>query len=409
MPEYFYTAKNLKGQEEKGTLLTKDIQTLSKKLQERGYFLVEASELTESQKEEKEIKLSFFDKFSKVPITEKIFFSRNLAVMISSGISFSKAILILSKQVKNKKFKYALNEISKKIIRGGTFSQSLADFKDIFPPFYSETIKIGEETGNLEGVLNNLADQMEREYTLLSDVKSAMIYPLIILSTLIGIGIFMIFFIVPKMQIAFSELNVPLPFTTKLILNGTMFAVSHWKIFLIFIIILFFIFYFLFKSQSGKKARDLFLLKLPIFSSISKETNIAVALRMLSTLLGSGVAILRSLEIISEAMGNIYYKEVFKEAIKDVQKGGKLSKAIKNYENLFYPLVSQMMEVGEESGEMPSILAKLADFYEVEVTRKTKRLSSIIEPALILIIGAAVGFFAISMLQPMFSILKGIK
>ena len=413
MPEYFYRIKNLKGEEKTGTLITKDVQSLSKIFQEEGYFLIDAFEVTSDEKEKKEEKsegkLNFFDRLSKVSITEKIFFSRNLAVMISSGISFAKAILILKSQVKNKKFKFALSKIAEKINKGEKFSEALKEFEDIFPPFYYETIKVGEETGNLEAVLNNLAAQMERQYNLISDVKSAMMYPLIILLTLIGIGFFMIFFTVPKMKAAFAALNTPLPLTTRMILDGADFLTKNWYFSLILFLIIFILFFFVFKSKRGKKIRDKLSISMPIWSKISKQTNIAVSLRMLSSLLSSGVPILRSLEIVSGAIENSYYQKVFEKAQEVVKKGGQLSTVIKEHEDLFPPIVTQMVEVGQESGETPVILSKLADFYEVEVERQTKRLSSIIEPLLILIVGGIVGFFAVSMLQPMFSIMKGFQ
>jgi len=409
MPEFFYRAKNLEDKEERGTLITKDVQSLSKILQEKGYFLIEAFE-TEAEKLEKkpEEKLNFFDTLFKVPLTEKIFFSRNLAVMLASGISFSKALFILKDQVQNKKFKFAISQIAERVNKGESFSQALKDYNDIFPPFYYETIKVGEETGNIETILNNLADQMEREYNLLSDVKSAMMYPLIILLTLIGIGIFMVVFTIPKLKVAFENLNVQLPLTTKIILEGADLLFKKWYLVFIFLAILTVPIYFIFKSQKGKKIKDKIAISIPVWSKISKQTNVSVTLRMLSSLLNSGVPIVRSLEIVSGAIGNIYYKNVFDEAKEVIQKGGNLAQVFKEHEDLFYPIVTQMVEVGQESGETPSILSKLADFYEIEVERQTKRLSSIIEPILILIVGGIVGFFAISMLQPMFSIMRGI-
>ena len=409
MPEFFYRAKNLEGKEERGALITKDVQSLSKILQEKGYFLIEAFE-TEAEKLEKkpEEKLNFFDTLFKVPLTEKIFFSRNLAVMLASGISFSKALFILKDQVQNKKFKFAISQIAERVNKGESFSQALKDYNDIFPPFYYETIKVGEETGNIETILNNLADQMEREYNLLSDVKSAMMYPLIILLTLIGIGIFMVVFTIPKLKVAFENLNVQLPLTTKIILEGADLLFKKWYLIFIFLAILTVPIYFIFKSQKGKKIKDKIAISIPVWSKISKQTNVSVTLRMLSSLLNSGVPIVRSLEIVSGAIGNIYYKNVFDEAKEVIQKGGNLAQVFKEHEDLFYPIVTQMVEVGQESGETPSILSKLADFYEIEVERQTKRLSSIIEPILILIVGGIVGFFAISMLQPMFSIMRGI-
>jgi len=222
------------------------------------------------------------------------------------------------------------------------------------------------------------------------------------------IGVFMMIFAVPNLKIAFEELNVQLPLTTKMFLSSADFLMKNWIGFgfLIFILILALTSYF--RTRKGQKTKSNLLLKIPVVSKITKETNSSLALMILSSLLKAGVPVVRSLEITSGALSNFYFKESLIDASKVVERGGKISESLKPYKNLYSPMVLEMMEIGEETGETSEILKGLADFYEEEVTNSLDKLSSTIEPILILGIGAIVGFFAISMLQPIFNISKGL-
>jgi len=407
MPIYFYKAKNIEGEEEAGVLEAKNPSELAKILRKKKYFLTYAKE----DKEEKKtfsFNLDFFNKFFSVPLTEKLFFTKNLRVMIRTGVSLPRAFKILSNQAKNSKFKQTLNIISEKISKGKSLSESLGSFPKIFPDLYRETLRAGEETGSLEESLKILDNQMQREHDLKSKIKTAMAYPMIVLGMTILIGIFMMIFAVPNLKVAFEELNVQLPLSTKMFLSSADFLMKNWLgfILVLFILISFLIFYL--RTEKGKKSKSNLLLKIPVISKINKEANSSLALMILSSLLKAGVPVVRALEITSGALSNFYFKESLINASKIVEKGGKISESLKPYKNLYSPMVLEMMEIGEETGETSEILRGLADFYEEEVTNSLDRLSSTIEPILILIIGGIVGFFAISMLQPIFNISKGL-
>lgn len=409
MPTYFYKAKNLKGEEKSGVLVAEDPRHLSQLLRKEGYFLIS---LKESEKEKKSkfgfSKLSFFQNLIGVSLTEKLFFTRNLEVMIRTGVPLPRAFEILASQTKSEKFKKALLQISQSIIKGKSLSEALGAFEEIFPSLYQETLKVGEETGKVEDALRILATQMEREHNLKSRVKTAMVYPTIVLCMTLVIGIFMMVFAIPKLKAAFEELNVELPFTTRLVLNSADFLTKNWPLALLMGGGLIFIGFSVLKSKKGGKFKSKITLKIPILSKIVRETNSALALRTLSSLLAAGVPIVRGLKVASGALTNFYFKKSFLEAAKVVEKGGRLSQALKPYQDLYSPMVLQMMEVGEETGETSRVLEELADFYEEEVSNALQKLSSIIEPILIMIIGGIVGFFAVSMFQPMFSIMQGL-
>lgn len=405
MPRYNFVAQSFKGEKKTGTLEVKNERELAQTLRQEGYVLLSA-DLEESEKKKLRISLSLFQRVS---LTEKMMFTRNLQIMVTAGISLPRAIRTLTKQIKSKRFCQVLLEIAEEITKGKSFSESLVNFPDVFPELFQNMIRVGEESGTLEEVLKVLTRQMEREHDLKSKIQGAMIYPAVILCAMLGIGFLMLVMVIPKLAETFEEMEIELPLTTKLVIGMGTFLAQKWFLFFLIIVILVFILRLILKTTKGKKFLDTLTLKIPIISPIIKKTNSAYTTRTLSSLITSGVPIVRSLEIISGTLGNFYFRQAITESIEKVKKGQKLSEALKPYQVLYSPLVIQMMEVGEETGETSDVLAKLADFFEEEVTNTTKNLSAIIEPVLMLLIGGAVGFFAISMVQPIYSMLGAIK
>lgn len=403
MPEYFYTAKSFKGEAKSGILSAKDKSELARILHQEGYFLISASlEETKIKKRKLSLSIPFL---GGVSLAEKMFFTRNLEVMVGAGISLPRAIIVLNSQSKSKKFKTALLDISEEITRGKNFSDSLKKYPNIFSELFQNMVKVGEETGTLEEALKTLTQQMEKEHELRSKIKGAMIYPAVIICAMIGIGILMLIMVVPNLAKTFEELNIELPLTTKLVISLGTFLAQKWFFAILIVIAFFFLLRLILKTKTGKRAIDKLVLKIPIISSIVKKTNSAYTARSLGSLFSSGVPIARALEVVSRALGNIYFQEAISDAAEKVRKGIKLSEALRPYENIYPTIVIQMIEVGEETGETSDILKRLADFFEEEVSNSTKNLSAVIEPVLMLIIGGAVGFFAISMIQPIYSIM----
>ena len=406
MPKYFYTAKSFHGEDKTGTLEAKDEHELVKTLHQQGLILISANLEGERKKRKFEISLPFFKGIS---LSEKVFFTRNLQVMISAGISLPRALTILATQTRNKNFKKALLNILDEITKGKGFAESLQRHPQIFSELFVSMIKVGEESGTLEDVLKNLTLQLERENDLRSKIMGAMMYPAVIICAMIGIGILMLIMVVPKLAETFLELGVDLPPTTKFVIFLGNFLAKDWFLLPFIIIALFIFLRQILKTKIGKNFFDKLFLKIPIISPIVKKTNSAQTIRTLSSLITAGVPIVQALGIVSGALGNVYFKGAITKAQEEVRKGGKLSEALKPYQNLYPLVVIQMMEVGEETGQTADILAKLADFYEEEVTAATKNIASLIEPILMLLVGGAVGFFAISMIQPMYSMLGAIQ
>lgn len=405
MANYNYIAKNRQGESQKGVLEAEDEHQLAAMLREEGYVLIKAD-----LAEKKKFKLQFSIPFLiKVSLVNKIMFTRNLRVMVTAGVSLPRALSILSDQTKSKKFKKIILDVRQEIIKGEAFSSALSRHPSVFPEVFVNMIKVGEESGTLEKVLDVLTNQMEKEYEIKSRLRGAMIYPIVIICAMLGIGILMLILVVPKLSKLFDELKIPLPLTTRVVIALGNFLNSFWYLIPFVVILIIFLFRFILQTKTGKLVLDTVVLKTPLISPLIKKTNAANTVRTLSSLVSAGVPIVRSLEIVSGALGNIYYKRAIMEAADQVRKGKKLGDVLKKYDNIYPILVIQMIAVGEETGETSSILEKLADFFEDEVANATKNISSVIEPILMLIIGAAVGFFAISMIQPMYSMLGAIE
>jgi len=409
MPNYFYKAKNVKGKEKSGVLFAESVSDLANSLSKDGYFLISAKKAEKRGLSRAHLKLFGFNslKLFKIPLSEKLFFTRNLEVMIRTGVPLPRAFEILSNQTKNKNFKIILDKISEMITQGKGISECLSKFPNTFSALYVETVKAGEETGKIENSFSILGSQMERTYRLKSQLKSAMMYPIIVLSLGIIIGVLMMIFVVPKILETFKEMNVQLPLSTRMLIASIDIITKHWLLVLIGFFFLIVILFYFAKSKKGVKFKAKIALKIPKISKIIKDTNSALFLRILSSLLAAGVPIVRSLEVTSGALSNFYFRQSLKEASAVVKKGKKLSEALSPYNNLYSSMVIEMLKVGEETGETAQVLNNLSDFYEEEVASSIKKISSIVEPALIAIMGVGVGFFAFAMLKPMLSVMGG--
>lgn len=406
MPSFSYVAKSPKGELKSGIIVAKDKYELSQTLRQEGYILIKAEQEKEFSK--KNFILSFPFMRQKVSLKEKLFFVKNLEIMIKAGVPLTRALKTLSEQTNNEKFKEILNKISEDIARGESFSSALSKHPDVFPELFYNMIKIGEESGTMEEILKNLTSQMEKENELRSKIKGAMMYPAVILTAMLGIGILMMVLVVPTLSQMFKDANVDLPLTTKLIFGMGDFFVNYWIWLILIASGVIIAFRFFLKSDTGKKNLDTISLKLPVISTLVRETNAAYTSRILGSLVASGVPIVNSLEIISRTLGNFYFKGAIAAVAKQVQKGSKFSESLMAYQNLYPIMMIRMIEIGEETGETSGILLKLADFYENEVSEATKNLSTIIEPVLMIVIGIFVALFVISIVQPMYGMMSTI-
>ncbi len=403
---FTYSAKSKTGEIFESILEATDRYALARELRSRGCVPLSITEKNQDF-------LSKFSAlagiFSKVKNAELIIFTKNLSGMIKAGLSLSRALSVLKKQTKNPKLGKILTSMANDIDSGETFSSALSKFPDVFSKLFISMVRAGEESGNLAGALSDIGLNLEKSNSLNKKIKGALIYPGIIMSAMIVIGVLLFAFVVPTLASTFKELGVVLPFSTRLLIFcGNFF--SHNLVFTF--VLLFGIgcgLYFIFRSQMLASYIDFIVLKVPVVNNLTKELNSARTARTISSLLISGVSLTRAIEITQDVVQNTYYKKVLNEARGAIEKGEPFSSAFEANVNLYPIMMSEMIQVGEETGKLSDMLLEIALFYEGEVENKTKNLSTIIEPLLMIVIGAGVGFFAISMISPLYSILGSIN
>jgi type IV pilus assembly protein PilC len=339
---------------------------------------------------------------------EKVTFARNLANMLEAGLSLSRAINVMERQTKNKKLKKTYKGLNAAVNAGKSFHDALEQYPTIFSTLFIAMVKVGEEGGNLADTLKQVANQMEKNYVLKKKIKSAMIYPSVIIVVMIIIGILMMIFVVPSLTKTFTDLKVSLPASTRAIIAVSNFAAHHYFMLLGIVVAVVAAFVGALRTKQGKKVIEFTALHLPVVSTIVKESNSAQTTRTLSSLLSSGVDLLLAVKITGDVLQNGYYKDVMKRSESLVEKGEPLSKLFVAEEKLYPIFVGEMISVGEETGRLASMLTGVASFYEQEVEQRTKDLSTIVEPFLMVVIGVAVGFFAISVIKPIYSIVNNI-
>jgi type IV pilus assembly protein PilC len=403
---FSYKAKTKNGEIIEGVMEATDRFALSRDLKSRGNI---PKSINQKSTNSFNFSIIFGRIFSRVKIEEKIIFTKNLSGMLKAGLSLFRALSVLKKQTKNVFLNKILTSLSDEINAGGTLSSGLLKFPDVFSKLFVSMTRAGEESGNLTGALSEVGMNLEKAHSLTKKVKGALIYPGVILSAMILIGVLMFAFVVPTLANTFKELGVELPVSTKLIITLGNFFSEYLILSLILIIgSAFGIFSFL-RASFMKKYVDFIILKLPIIGSLSKELNTARTTRTMSSLLLAGVSITRAIEITEDVVQNFYYKKVLIKAKESIEKGAPFSQVFAENLNLYPVMMAEMVQVGEETGKLSDMLLQIASFYEEEIENKTKNLSVIIEPVLMIFIGAAVGFFAISMISPLYSVLDNIK
>lgn len=396
----FYRAKTASGEEKIGEQEAPDRFALARELRTEGLTVIYAEPATTRAKK------SFWqvDLFGRVKMKDKIVFASNLSAMVSAGLPLSRALEVMERQTSNKKFKAVIKDLREKINQGETLSNALANHPKVFPEVFVAMVATAEESGKLPEALKNVSEQLSKSYDLRRKIKGAMVYPSVILTVMIIIGILMMIFLVPTLTATFREMNVELPLSTKILIGVSDFMVAH--AILVFVALFVFVASLVsfIRSKTGSFWLDTFSLRLPMVGSLVKQVNSATIMRAISSLISSGVSMIRTIEITERLVQNHHYKAVMREAIEKVQKGVALSAVFEAHQNLFPVFVEEMSAVGEETGKLPDMLLKGAIFYEEEVNQVTKNLSTIIEPALMVLIGIAVGFFAISVIGPMYSL-----
>ncbi|MGH9149859.1 MAG: type II secretion system F family protein [Acidimicrobiales bacterium] len=404
MPDtYAYRVRDRQGKLLEGTIEAESTTLVANKLRQMGYVPIAIDRKDESAFK-KELKLFG----QKVKLKDLAIFSRQFATMINSGLSLLRSLYILADQTENKMLARVLVEVRQDVEKGASLSQALNKHPKVFSRLYVSMVRAGEIGGVLDSVLMRLSATLEKQVELRNKVRSAMTYPVAVLSLCLLIVTAMLLFIVPIFEGLYTDLGGTLPLPTRilLVISKLMKLIVPFSI--VGAVVGTFLFRRWIRTDKGRYAWDSAKLRPPIFGKLVQKTAIARFSRTLAALLRSGVPILESLEIVAETVSNA----VMARAIKDVQmavKGGDSIARPLHQHKIFPPMVVQMIAVGEETGAVDDMLDKIADFYEAEVEATVNALTSLLEPVLIVFLGGAVGGMVVSLYMPMFNIIKLIK
>jgi type IV pilus assembly protein PilC len=402
MSTYVFKAMDLAGVKARGELEADSKQAVSDQLKQRGLIVLEIADKHSSR----EIELPGQ---KRVNASELAVFARQLATMITSGMSILRALYVLEWQTENKFLKETIVAVRKDVEAGLSLSDSLARHPKVFSPLFVAMAQAGEAGGVLEDALMRVADQLEKDASLRRQIKSAMVYPILVIVFAVGVMMALVAFLVPVFEGVFKEFGGELPSITKvsvflshavtgywwlifLLAGGTVVAFVKWK-----------------KSSWGRPQWDHFRLRIPMkIGAIVQQVAVARWSRTLSSLTSAGVPLLLALDITGRTGGNVAVEEAMEGVIASVKRGGTIAAPLAQAP-IFPVMVTHMVGVGEETGALDTMLDKVAEFYEDQVEASVKALTSILEPIMIIVIGGIVGFIVISMYLPLFTVYNNIK
>ncbi|HEX2698978.1 MAG TPA: type II secretion system F family protein [Acidimicrobiales bacterium] len=405
MPEtYTYKVRDKQGKILQGSLDADSTTLVANKLRQMGYVPL-AIDKKASGGMKTEIKLPGA---GKPKLKDIAVFSRQFAVMIDSGLSLLRALYILEDQTENETLAKIIGEVRQDVEKGTSLSQSLARHPKTFNRLFVAMVRSGETGGNLDSVLVQLADTIEKQVELRQKIKSAMTYPVAVLCLVVLILIAMLVFIVPTFKGLYDDLGGTLPLPTRVLLLVSSMMVKLLPIAIMATVGFVWGFKRWIEGEKGRAHWDRFKLKVPVFGKLVRLIALTRFSKTLATLLRSGVPILESLEITADTVGNTVVAKAVKDVQDGVKQGEPIAKRLENHE-VFPPMVVQMLAVGEETGAVDTMLEKVGDFYEREVEATVEALTSLLEPLLIVVLGGTVGGMVVSLYMPMFNIIKLIK
>lgn len=402
MKKFKYSARDTSGKIINGNMEAKDAEAVTDILHDRGLIVVSIKEAFGLDLERlAEINIGG------VPMKEKVIFMRQMSTMVGAGLPLARALEIMVQQTSNPMFKRVLKEVLAAIQSGKTLANSFREQSEVFDPITLNLIEAGEESGNLETILERLATELEESKSLGDKLRSAMIYPIIILVIIVVVMVLMMLVLVPSMASIYSDFGAELPFATRLLMDmSTFFTKFWWAILVVFAVVFIGMKYYL-DTAKGKRNFDKIVLKIPAIGMIVSKMQLSQFTRILALLLGSGLSIIKALELTAQSLKNEMFRDTVMAAKEEVEKGGALAIPIARSE--YFPLlVSSMIAVGEETGEIDSVLVKVSQYYKEEVDVATSNLSSILEPLFLVIMGLAIGFIALAVYMPMFQLSSAI-
>ena len=401
MPNFAYTVRDATGQMIPGTSEAENEDILRKRLTENNFTVVEIKQIKSAQKK--------VGGMGGVKKTDLSIMCRQFSTMIDAGVTLVRCLSVLSAQAVNPRLKAILNDVQSEVEGGSTLSRALEKYPNVFDRLFVGLVNAGEIGGALEESLQRLSQFLEKDVELRRKVKSAMTYPMIIMcfATLVVVGLMT--FVLPKFMTLFKDLGInELPGPTALLDSMSKFMLSKWYWMLGFLIVFMVTVRIFGRTKVGRRLFDRFKLKAPVFGKLNHKVSLARFSRTLSTLLSSGVGILQAMETVSGTVSNDIISDAILEARARIREGDKIGEPLAR-SGLFPPMVVQMITIGEESGSLDPMLAKVADFYEDEVDAALASLTSAIEPVLIVALGFIVGFIVISLFLPLVAVIQNLS
>jgi type IV pilus assembly protein PilC len=401
MATFTYDAVDAMGRSIKGRIEADNEQLVLAKLHEQHFHIVSLNEA------QKGLKISFGSKTQKIKLQALVIFSRQFATMIDAGIPIIKCLDILENQSKDPVLKGVINATRKDVKGGLSLTDAISKHPHVFSKLYINMIRAAEIGGILDTILDRLAGFLEKEMEIRGKIKSAMMYPSIVL-VFAGLMIVALFlFVLPRFKDIFASMNVPMPAVTQALFSMSDWLQKFWWLVGMLSVGAFLSFKQYNKTTKGHYRMDKLKLKLPIFGDLILKMSVSRFARTFGTLIASGVPMMRALEIIGEASGNAVLAEAVENARSSIREGAKISQPLAA-SGLFPAMVTHMVDVGEETGRLSEMLVKVADFYDDEVDAMVKGLTSMLEPMLIVFMGVFVGFIAISVMSPIFKLVSSI-
>jgi type IV pilus assembly protein PilC len=402
MPTYVFKAMDLAGVPAKGEVEAVSKQDVADQLKHRGLVVVDVANKYRSR--ELNIEL-----FARVKATELAVATRQLSTMVTSGMAILRALQVLEDQTKSKLLQQTLAAVRHDIEAGLLLSDALERHPKVFNPLYVAMVRAGEAGGVLDASLRRTADQLEKDASLRRQVRSATIYPAIIIGFAFTVLIALVAFLIPVFESVFKQFGGHLPALTQFMVSFSHLIRGQWYILIVGVVGSAFAFFKWKKSKRGRAQWDAFKLRIPLkIGAVIQKVAIARWSRTLSSLTAAGVPIMQALDITGKTAGNAVLEKSMGEVIASVKSGGTISEPLRRA-RVFPPMVAHMVGVGEETGALDAMLSKIADFYEDEVDAAIKALTSILEPAMIILVGGIVGVIVVSMYLPLFDVYNQIK
>jgi len=402
MPVYKYIAINSTGTKVTSVFTAKSQTEVISMLKEKNLYPVKIEEHIERKE------IDFSNLFNKISTKDIAVLCRQFHTMLNAGVTITSALDILRQQTENKKLKNIISNIYEEVQKGSSISENFKKYDNVFPELLINMIEVGEISGNLDTIMERMANHYEKEFKINNKIKGAMIYPLVIGIVAVSVIIFLLIFVMPTFISMFAGSGIQLPLPTRIVLSISAALKNYWYLFFVIMLTTIFGIKYYFKTTHGKLLYSNLNLKIPIIKSSNVKIITSRFTRTLATLLASGVSLIEALHIASKVVGNLVIESEINEVIEAVKKGSTLATSIRNI-GFFPPMVTSMIEIGEESGALDAILEKTADFYDEELEAAIQKLTSLIEPVMIVLMAIIVGFIVIAMILPMFDMFNTIQ